>query len=248
MERIEVDVDAVKLSILKGKEADIVYIHGSGCDATLWERQLLDVGGYAVDLPNHGDSCQAEIRNIDDYAYFVAKATKKILGKAIIAGHSLGGAVAQKVYLNHPKVVRGLVLIGTGVRLRVLPQILEGLKERPEETAKMVSQYAFSSEKLANEFSKLFAERSRVLLKDLTLCDRFDLLDKYRNGEIRIDVPTLIIVGEKDMLTPVKYSEFLNKHIQNSELVVIPEAGHMVMLEKPEELNRAIKEFLKKLP
>lgn len=247
MERIEVNVDAVKLSVLKGKETDIVYIHGSGCDATLWERQLLDVGGYAVDLPNHGDSCQAEIRSIDDYAYFVARVTKKILDKAIIAGHSLGGAVAQKVYLNHPKVVRGLVLIGTGVRLRVLPQILEGLKERPEETAKIVSKYAFSSEKLADEFSKFFAERSRVLLKDLTLCDRFDLLEKYRNGEIRIDVPTLIIVGEKDVLTPVKYSEFLNRHIQNSELVVVPEAGHMVMLEKPEELNRAIKEFLEKL-
>jgi pimeloyl-ACP methyl ester carboxylesterase len=246
MERVEVDVDAVKLSFLKGKDADIVYIHGSGCDATLWESQLSDIGGYAVDMPNHGESCKAEIRDIDDYAYFVAKAIKKILGEAIVAGHSLGGAVAQKVYLNYPKVVKGLILIGTGVRLRVLPQILEGLKEKPEETAKMTSRYAFSDENLADEFSKLFAERATILLKDLSLCDRFDLLEKYRSGEIKIDVPTLIIVGERDMLTPVKYSEFLKQHIPNSEMVVIPEAGHMVMLEKPEEFNRAVKEFLKK--
>ncbi|WP_290598110.1 MULTISPECIES: alpha/beta fold hydrolase [unclassified Archaeoglobus] len=246
MERVEVDVDAVKLSFLKGKDVDIVYIHGSGCDATLWESQLSDIGGYAVDMPNHGESCKAEIRDIDDYAYFVAKAIKKILGEAIVVGHSLGGAVAQKVYLNHPKVVKGLILVGTGVRLRVLPQILEGLKEKPEETAKMTSRYAFSDEKLADEFSKLFAERATILLKDLSLCNRFDLLEKYRGGEIKIDVPTLIIVGEKDMLTPVKYSEFLKQHIPNSEMVVIPEAGHMVMLEKPEEFNRAVKEFLKK--
>lgn len=246
MERVEVDVDAVKLSFLKGKDVDIVYIHGSGCDATLWESQLSDIGGYAVDMPNHGESCKAEIRDIDDYAYFVAKAIKKILGEAIVVGHSLGGAVAQKVYLNHPKVVKGLILVGTGVRLRVLPQILEGLKEKPEETAKMTSRYAFSDEKLADEFSKLFAERATILLKDLSLCNRFDLLEKYRGGEIKIDVPTLIIVGERDMLTPVKYSEFLKQHIPNSEMVVIPEAGHMVMLEKPEEFNRAVKEFLKK--
>jgi len=247
MERFEVDVDAVKLSFLKGKDADIVYIHGSGCDATLWESQLSDIGGYAVDLPNHGESCKAEIMGIDDYAYFVAKAVKKILGKAIVAGHSLGGAVAQKIYLNHPKVVKGLILVGTGVRLRVLPQILEGLREKPEETARMMSKYAFSDEKLADEFSKVFAERASILLKDLSICDRFDLLERYRSGEVKIDVPTLIIVGEKDLLTPVKYSEFLKKHIPNSEMVVIPEAGHMVMLKKPEEFNKAVKEFLKKL-
>jgi len=246
MERTEIDVDAVKLSFLKGKEAEIVYIHGSGCDATLWEKQLSDVGGYAVDLPNHGESCKAEIRDIDDYAYFVAKAIKKMLGKAIVAGHSLGGAVAQKVYLNHSKVVKGLILVGTGVRLRVLPEVLEGLKEKPEDTARVVSRYAFADEELAEEFSKVFVERVGILRKDLLLCDKFDLLERFRSGEIVIDVPTLIIVGEKDMLTPVKYSEFLRRHIPNSEMVVIPEAGHMVMLEKPEEFNRAIKEFLKK--
>ncbi len=247
MERINIDVDAVKLSFLKGKDVDVVYIHGSGCDATLWEEQLKEIGGYAVDLPNHGMSCEAEINSIDDYAYFVGKATKKILGKAVVVGHSLGGAVAQKIYLNYPKVVKALVLVGTGVRLRVLPEILEGLKEKPAETAKMVSKFSFASERFVDEYSKIFAERASVLRKDLLLCDRFDLLENYRKGEVEIKVPTLIIVGEKDRLTPVKYSEFMRNHIPNSEMVVIPEAGHMVMLEKPGEFNSALGNFLKKI-
>ncbi|WP_202319513.1 alpha/beta fold hydrolase [Archaeoglobus neptunius] len=246
MERIEADVDAVRLSFLKGKDRKVVYIHGSGCDATLWKNQLKAVGGYAVDLPNHGKSCSAEIRDIDDYAYFVAKAVKKLFGKAVIAGHSLGGAVAQKIYLNHPKVVEGLILIGTGVRLRVLPEILRGLKERPDETSKLVSEYSFANRNMAEEFSEIFRARPDLLRKDLLICDKFDLLEKYRNGEIRIDVPVLIVVGEKDRLTPVKYAEFLKKHISNSELVIIEDAGHMVMLERPEGLNDAMGRFLER--
>ncbi|WP_456329036.1 alpha/beta fold hydrolase [Archaeoglobus sp.] len=247
MEGITLDIDALKISLLKGKEKDIVYIHGSGCDATLWEKQLEDVGGYAIDLPNHGQSCAAEIRDISDYAYFVAKAVKKLMGSAVIVGHSLGGAVAQKIYIEYPKVVKALVLVGTGARLRVLPEILKLLKEKPEEAAKMVSKYAFSNEALADEFSRIFAERARVLRLDLSLCDKFDLLEDYRSGKLKIDVPTLLVVGEKDALTPVKYSEFFKNHIPSAEMVMIQEAGHMVMLEKSEEFNRALKNFVERL-
>ncbi|KUJ94719.1 MAG: Carboxylesterase (Est-3) [Archaeoglobus fulgidus] len=247
MERITLEIDALKISVLKGKEKDVMYIHGSGCDATLWERQLEDVGGYAIDLPNHGRSCAAEIRDIGDYAYFVAKAVKKLMGKAVIVGHSLGGAVAQKIYLEYPKVVKALVLVGTGARLRVMPEILTMLKEKPAEAAELVSKYAFSNQELAKEFSKVFAERAGVLHLDLSLCDRFDLLEDYRSGKVKVDIPTLLIVGEKDALTPVKYSEFFKKHIPSAEMVVIPEAGHMVMLEKPDEFNRALKNFIEKL-
>ncbi len=247
MERVNIDVDAVKLSFLKGKDVDVVYIHGSGCDASLWENQLKEIGGYAVDLPNHGMSCAAEINSIDDYAYFVAKAVKKMLGRAVVVGHSLGGAIAQKIYLDYPKVVKALVLVGTGVRLRVLPDILQGLKEKPAETAEMVSKFSFASDRFVDKYSKIFAERANILRKDLLLCDKFDLLERYKAGEIEIKVPTLIIVGEKDRLTPVKYSEFMKNHIPDSELVVIPDAGHMVMLEKVEEFNRALGNFLKKL-
>jgi pimeloyl-ACP methyl ester carboxylesterase len=62
-----------------------------------------------------------------------------------------------------------------------------------------------------------------------------------------IDVPTLIVVGENDALTPVKYSQYLNENIKSSKMVKILEAGHLAMMEKPEEFNHAVQSFVRTL-
>lgn len=245
--RLEVEIDGVKISFLKGDGLPIVYVHGSGCDAKLWSYQLKDVGGYAVDLPNHGLSGIARIDSVDDYAYFVAKAVRKILSKAIFVGHSLGGAIVQKLYLDHKDVVKALILVGTGARLRVLPKLLEELRENPEKAVNTIVNMAFSRKvEELEEIKKAFLENSETLLRDLEMCDKFDLLDDYRSGNIKIDVPVLIVVGNDDKLTPVKYSEFLNQKIGNSRLVIL-QGGHMIMLEQPKKLSQVIREFVNKL-
>ena len=243
-----VEVNNVKIAFRKGKDVPLVYIHGSGCDGSLWENQLESLGGYAVDLPGHGMSDDANVKSVYDYAFYVAKATKTLLGRVIFVGHSLGGAIAQEIYLNFKDVVSALVLVGTGARLRVLPEILEGLEKRSEKIVEMLVEMSFASlnESLTSKFKEQFMERIEILLRDLRACDRFDLLNRYRDGEISIEVPTLIVVGEKDRLTPVKYSEFFRSVIPNSELVVINDAGHMVMLEKPEEFNSVLADFVAK--
>ncbi|MEM4495997.1 MAG: alpha/beta hydrolase [Archaeoglobaceae archaeon] len=247
MENVDAVIDGAKISALKGEDLPIVYIHGSGCDASIWMNQLEELGGYAVDLPNHGKSCFAEIRSVDDYAYFVAKFVKKILGKAIIIGHSLGGAIVQKICIEYGDIVKAVGLISTGARLRVLPEILQGLEKNPDETSKIISEFSFLDSTLKKKYSKIFAERNKILLKDLMLCDKFDLLDKYRNNEIKILCPTVIVVGRYDKLTPPKYSQFLNERIKSSEIYIVDNAGHMVMLEKPVEFNRILKNFIERL-
>jgi pimeloyl-ACP methyl ester carboxylesterase len=79
-----------------------------------------------------------------------------------------------------------------------------------------------------------------VTLRDFLACDKFNYMDKVENIEYR----TLIICGKEDLLTPVKYSQYLKQKIKNSELYIIEEAGHMVMLEKPNEVNQIIERFL----
>ncbi|RLI73407.1 alpha/beta hydrolase [Archaeoglobales archaeon] len=242
---MEVKVDGVRIFFLKSDNIPIVYIHGSGCDAELWKRQLEGVGGYAISLPNHGSSGRAEINSIDDYAYFVVRASKKIVGKAIFVGHSLGGAIAQKVYTNHRDVVKALILVGTGVRLRVLPELLKELRNNPERVVNTIVSMAFS--KKIDDFEKIrkaFLKNSEILLRDLEICDKFDLLEDCKNDKIKIEVPTLIVVGENDKLTPVKYSEFLHQKIENSKLAIL-QGGHMIMLEQPEKLNEAINKFIR---
>jgi pimeloyl-ACP methyl ester carboxylesterase len=78
-----------------------------------------------------------------------------------------------------------------------------------------------------------------VLRGDFLACDRFDVMGRL--GEVRL--PTLVICGEEDQLTPPKYSQFLVDHIQGARLVTIPEAGHMVMLEKPQETTDTMAGF-----
>jgi pimeloyl-ACP methyl ester carboxylesterase len=79
-----------------------------------------------------------------------------------------------------------------------------------------------------------------VIHADFYACDHFNFMGQLD----RITVPTLILCGTDDALTPPKYSEYLSAEIRGSELVLIPDAGHLLMLEKPLETNRAIESFV----
>jgi pimeloyl-ACP methyl ester carboxylesterase len=153
------------------------------------------------------------------------------LKKIILAGHSLGGAVIQTYYFKYPDDVTALLLIGTGGRLRVLPSTLETVKNNfPKFIEGM-------NDDLKKEFLKT---ASNVCYDDFMICDGFDTLDKTE----LIDIPCLILVGREDDQTPVKYSEFFHKKIKNSDLLIIDNAGHLVMIEQPKKLNEAIENYI----
>ena len=154
-----------------------------------------------------------------------------------LVGHSMGGAIVQTLAITHPEVIRGIVLVGTGARLKVLPAVLNGIKDKFEETVKKIVRFAFSRkaprELIEAGIEHLMKCRPRVLYADFLACDRFDLMKEVS----KIDLPTLIVCGEEDEMTPVKYSEFLHHHIRSSKLEVLPDAGHMVMMEIPRGLQ-----------
>ena len=212
------------------------------------------MGGYAIDLPGHGESDDFEIKSVEDYADVVVEAVKALgvekgFEKAVFAGHSLGGAIAQMLYLRHPELVEKLILVGTGARLRVHPKILNGLKEEFEATADMLVEWMFSkrfeNKKVRQEVrDEIIRCGSEITLRDFLCCDRFDLLEDYKEGRIEVEVPVLLIVGTDDIMTPPKYSEFFRQVISDSRMVVVEGAGHMIMVEKPREVSDAIKEFL----
>jgi len=101
--------------------------------------------------------------------------------------------------------------------------------------------YRKTSPRLIEEYVKETSKiGSEVTYTDFKICDNFDTMTKTES----IDTPCLIICGDKDQLTPVKYSQYFHQKIKDSKLTIIEHAGHMVMLEKPNEFNLALTNFL----
>jgi pimeloyl-ACP methyl ester carboxylesterase len=157
----------------------------------------------------------------------------------------MGGAIAQQFALQSPQKLSGLILVGTGVRLRVHPTILEATSDptRSEEAVDMIIDWSFSEsapERLVELAHRRMLEVDlNVIHDDFVACNNFDVMERV--SEIKL--PALVICGESDRLTPMKYSQFLIDQLGRASLERVPEAGHMVMLEKPELVAEAIAKF-----
>lgn len=243
------------------RKRNLILVHGAGGDHTHWPaglRRLSDFNIYAPDLPGHGRSEGRGRTRVDDYADCVHLFAQTLrLGHISIVGHSMGGAIAQTLALRQPSWLAGMVLIGTGARLRVHPLILEGLQPAPdggppvgisranfEAAIDMICQWAYgpttSEQILRKGRQQLFNVDPNVIYGDYLACNDFDVMDRVR--EIRL--PTLILVGSADQMTPPQYGQYLHEQISGAELVEILDGGHMMALEKPAEVTQAVTRFL----
>lgn len=231
----------------------LILIHGAGGSYLYWPPEIRHRAGrdiLAIDLPGHGESKGGPRDSIEAYAQALLEFMDLLeIDQAVLCGHSMGSAIAQRMSLDSPDRVYGLILVGAGAKLRVHPQLIEDCSQ-PDTYPQAVSQImAWSFSQHADQrLMRLASERMKevspgVLLTDFQACNAFDIRDEV--GEIK--QPTLIICGDDDQMTPVKFSEFLADNIHRSRLEVMPGAGHMVMLEKPEVVTGLIEGFLEQL-
>lgn len=227
----------------------LLLIHGSGGDHMHWPyqmRHLPDINVLAIDLPGHGKSEGSGHTTVDAYADFTEAFVAALKLKSVtLAGHSLGGAIAQTLALRAPEWLARIILVGTGARLRVAPGILEGVLSDFQGAVEMICQYAYGPDAppsltdAARE--NLLKVAPSIIHGDFSACDQFSVMESL--GEISL--PTLVVSGTADQLTPLRYGEYLHQHIPRAELSVIEDGGHMMGLEKPEELAACITDFLK---
>jgi pimeloyl-ACP methyl ester carboxylesterase len=227
----------------------ILFIHGAGGGEYTWSYQKgffeKEISPIIIELPGHGESGGEGEQKIGRYAEHVHAFLKAMkLSKVTLVGHSMGGGIVQTLALTHPEVIHKIVLVGTGARLKVVPMILDGIKENFEETVQKITRFAYSrkasSDLIERGISDLLRCRPDVLYGDFLACDRFDIMNEVG----KIDLPTLVLCGEEDQLTPVKYSEFLHSRIKHSKMEILPDAGHLVMIESPQAFNEKIGEFI----
>lgn len=246
---------ALQVGYLAGDEGlvegrpTLVMIHGAGGRAQIWQNQirLLDetINVFALDLPGHGNTEGNSRSHISGYAQWLADILKRIFDYPIfLLGHSMGGAIVQEVAITSPHMLEGIILVSTGARLKVAPMFLDGLLNNFEEILETLIHYAYSSstdKSIIEEGLRMMkAPGSKVVYNDFLACDRFD----RRQALSQIHLPCLVLCGSEDKLTPPKLSETLKEGIEGSVLNVVPHAGHTVMIERYQEINEAVKEFV----
>jgi len=229
--------------------ATLLFIHGSGASSASWREQMADLTsdilGIAIDLPGHGLSPGPALSRVADLAAVVIDLLKQLAPPRplFIAGHSLGAAVALQAACLEKDQIDALILLGGGARMRVLPAFLEGLAAGKADPGFFRLAFAPSADPAVVE-SELhyFAEVSaNLLFHDFTACNEFDITDDLP----LIELPVLVMVGDNDRLTPPKNSALLREKLPRADMVIIPDAGHFAMLEKPGQVNQAIHHFLR---
>jgi len=226
----------------------LLFIPGSGCGKKAWVYQTeYFSGSEAIALPGHPEgrprsSIDGYVEWLHDYIYH------QQYQDVVLVGHSMGGAVAQLYGLKYGDEVKALVLIGTGARLRVLPTFLKAVEEMVTDEAAWIKYLAERHRSTAPEIRQfVIEERMRigpaVMLNDLLGCHKFDIMDRVHN----IKLPTLVICGGEDELTPVKYAHYLASKIDDASEVIVNGTGHWVQTEKPRKVNQAIDSFLASL-
>lgn len=248
-----------------GDGAALVLVHGFPFDCSMWRGQALALGSefrvVAPDLRGSGETpLGAGDVTLETLAEDVAALLDELkLGRVVLGGLSMGGYVAFEFFRKFPERVRALVLADT----RPQADDEEGRRGR-EENARRALQEGMAPI-VESMLPKLLSAKTRegggevlehvrsmmlgtkpegaaASLRAMKLRrDQTDLLPS-------IDVPTLIVVGSEDAVTPPADAEAMRAKIEGSRLVIIEGAGHLSNVERPEEFNRALVEFLRALP
>jgi 3-oxoadipate enol-lactonase len=248
-----------------GDGRPVVLLHAFPLNSGQWEQQIDDLSGrfrfVVPDLKGFGGSDapdDASSYSMDDYADSVAGLLDELgLQKVTLVGLSMGGYIAFAFLRRHRDRVDSLVLADT--KAEADPP--EG-KEKRSKQQEMVRSEGTSG---------LIDALTGALIAEATLNDKPDVVDRLRklmdnppagfvgaleamknrpdsSGELSaIDVPTLVVVGEKDGVTPPDASRTIHEAVSGSEMVVIPSVGHLSNLEAPEDFTAALEKFLSKL-
>lgn len=250
----QAEINGVKINYAvegQGLEA-IVFVHGLGEYLESWRNQMKyfskNYRTIAMDLRGHGKSGHPKKRiEIGDFAEDV-KGLIDLLGikKAHLCGLSMGGLVLFEMYKRHPECFASMIIVAS--RHQFPPAqtaALEGMSM--EILGEEVATFALAAnapDSLRQEVSKMVAATNKDAY--LQSAEATSLLD-YTEALSKVKVPTLIVVGDLDIVTPVSSAETIHKIVQGSILKIMKGVGHLPNRERPDEFDTLLEEFLRDL-
>lgn len=234
----------------------IVFLHGVGSDKSVWHPQMAHFGRMrrtiAFDYPGYGDSDPApEGTTRDDYASAIISAMHELgIDRAHFCGLSLGGVIAIAIHYAASTRVASLILADTFAvhpeGRAIYERSLAGSRDlRAMAEARvgvLVGQEADSAvrEEVVETMAKIDPAAYRIGAEAVWLADQRDRAQE-------IGAPTLVIVGDQDLVTPIDLSSELVDLVPDARMQVIAGAGHLTNLEKPLEFDRIVDQFIQGL-
>jgi pimeloyl-ACP methyl ester carboxylesterase len=227
----------------------LIFIHGSGGAAALWQHQIDAFEGLAntvaLDLPGHGGSAGPGLTDVPGYAARVAAFIRQLAPPwPIPCGLSIGGAIVLQLLLDEADVAAAGVLVNTGARLRVAPAIFDAIEKDYDGFVEMMATLGAAGTTDPRRLAPLMAETRAcppaVTAGDFKACDDFDVMDRLTE----IKRPVLVLSADADQLTPPKYADYLEAHITGARRGRVAAAGHLSPLEQPGAVNAAIAAFV----
>lgn len=243
-----------------GSGTPMLLLHGFPHDRSLWEAQLAAPPAglrlIAVDLPGFGESASTEVSSLDAWADWVAAVLDALkIPRAVIGGLSMGGYLAFALWRRHPSRIQGLLLADTrsgadsaeGQQKRVAMQAMVAAKGSAAVAEQMITGMVGKTTRAKRPAAVTFLD---AMMRRANVGAMHDALEAMRS---RVDstptletitVPTLIICGDEDALTPVKESEAMHAAIPGSQLAIIPGAGHASCVEHPTAFTALLAGFI----
>lgn len=237
-----------------GDRTPILFLHGVGSDKHVWAPQLGHFGlprrALALSYPGYGSSTLVEDATRDDYAAAVIATMDALaIDRAHVCGLSLGGVVAIAMHDAAPKRCASLIIADS---FAVHPDGQQ-IYDRSEQASRTIGMRALAEARTGVLLGSAAAPAlHRAVIDTMSAIDpaayvigaRAVWLADQRDRARQIDVPTLVLVGDEDIITPPALSEELAALIPGSKLEIVAGAGHLANIEQPLAFNAAIDRFL----
>lgn len=243
---------------LREHAPSIVFIHGAAMDHTIWTlfARFYAKAGYNVaslDLPGHGYSGGQPLATIESAAACVLEVVDQMqLRSVAFVGHSMGSLIALEAAAQLPDT-QSLAMLGSCFPMRVGEPLLTAAKNNQHASVDMISLFghSFSSQLGCNPVAGISVQNmverlmehagDDVMYTDLNACH------VYQNGDAAaaaVSCPATLILGERDMMTPPRSAASLLQNFPNGDQILLPDCGHMIMLERPEQTHQALQRAL----
>lgn len=242
----------------KPAEPTVIFLHGSGMDRTVWTLQSRWFAHHgrnvlAVDLPGHGRSAGPPLEAIGDLAdWTIALMDAAKRDKAALVGHSLGALVALEAAARAPERVWALGLCGVAARMAVHPDLLKAARAGDHGAIDLVASWGFGRRAhlggaqapglwmLGGGIRTLERGPDQALAASLAACNDYaGALDAAKT----LRCPALLVCGAADRMTGTAGARELAAVMSDARIVEIAEAGHMMMVEKPDATLDALQEI-----